>query len=375
MSKKNPFDKLTSITQDVSSKASDIMSARKRKKRRLDEREYTKYTIDARNKKDNSKELGRTKKRKSGPDPEWYKPVSYYGPPAAAVFLGICLQYLFMTMNNMFKPENLQTGFFHSYGVFKWYIPLAIIVTPIVCGVVYKKTKAQWLIKNAIHIDDDMEDRTDDAYVRTVDHMVLQLDVAPDVGLGFDGHASTLMSHIMMSNKGIKKIKVPVYDKTVDGYVKRDENGKILYETKPMFDEELAHKLYDMSGVPREFRIFYDGRDYDFNPVDKKTGKRVGEYGRMEYDTLADVINNNFYVLDTETARPAGVYFYDRRPVNTILIAITRGGKGQTYIEPSFDVWTREKSPWNIFTTDPKGYFAQFVRRLANFYGLIALKA
>ena len=95
----------------------------------------------------------------------------------------------------------------------------------------------------------------------------------------------------------------------------------------------------------------------------------------MEYDTLADVINNNFYVLDTETARPAGVYFYDRRPVNTILIAITRGGKGQTYIEPSFDVWTREKSPWNIFTTDPKGYFAQFVRRLANFYGLIALKA
>ena len=70
-----------------------------------------------------------------------------------------------------------------------------------------------------------------------------------------------------------------------------------------------------------------------------------------------------------------GVYFYDRRPVNTILIAITRGGKGQTYIEPSFDVWTREKSPWNIFTTDPKGYFAQFVRRLANFYGLIALKA
>ena len=47
----------------------------------------------------------------------------------------------------------------------------------------------------------------------------------------------------------------------------------------------------------------------------------------------------------------------------------------QTYIEPAFDVWTREKNPWNIFTTDPKGNLAQFVRRLANFYGLIALKA
>ena len=66
--------------------------------------------------------------------------------------------------------------------------------------------------------------------------------------------------------------------------------------------------------------------------------------------------------MDTETARPAGVYFYDSRPVNTILIAITRGGKGQTYIEPAFDVWLREKNPWNIFTTDPKGEL------LAKFY-------
>ena len=200
-----------------------------------------------------------------------------------------------------------------------------------------------------------MEDRPDDAYIRTVDHLALQLDIAPDVGLGFKGHVSTLMSHIMMSNKGINKIKIPVYDKSVDGFIKRDENGDIVYETKPMFDEQLAHKLYDMSGVPPKFRIFYNAKDYDFNPIDKKSKKRVGDYGRMEYDTLADVINNTFYPLDTETARPAGVYFYDRRPVNTILIAITRGGKGQTYIEPAFDVWLREDEKWNIFTTDPKG--------------------
>ena len=34
----------------------------------------------------------------------------------------------------------------------------------------------------------------------------------------------------------------------------------------------------------------------------------------------------------------------------------------QTYIEPAFDLWTREKSKWNIFTTDPKGEL------LAKFY-------
>ena len=45
-------------------------------------------------------------------------------------------------------------------------------------------------------------------------------------------------------------------------------------------------------------------------------------------NTLADYINGEFYALETDTQRPAGVYFYDSRPVNTILIAITRGGKG-----------------------------------------------
>lgn len=337
---------------NVSEKAKSIMTARERKRNRESERKYTDYTINARNTKDNAKELRRAQKKKAEPDPEWYKPVSYYGPPAASIFLAIMLWYLFHTLASITKPN---ISWFASIGFLKWYIPLAIVANLIIIPIVYKKTRAQWFTKNAIYIDDDMEDRPDDAYVRTVDHMALQLDIAPDVGLGFDGHASTLMSHIMVSNKGIKKIKVPVYDKNVDGFVKRDENGDIVYETKPMFDEELAHRLYDMSGVPPEFRLFYDARDYDFNPIDKKTKRRLGDYGRMEYDTLADVINNNFYVLDTETARPAGVYFYDRRPVNTILIAITRGGKGQTYIEPAFDVWTREKDPWNIFTTDPKG--------------------
>ena len=33
----------------------------------------------------------------------------------------------------------------------------------------------------------------------------------------------------------------------------------------------------------------------------------------------------------------------------------TSEGICQTYIEPAFDVWTREEKPWNIFTTDPKG--------------------
>jgi type IV secretory pathway TraG/TraD family ATPase VirD4 len=36
-------------------------------------------------------------------------------------------------------------------------------------------------------------------------------------------------------------------------------------------------------------------------------------------------------------------------------LAITRAGKGQTVIEPTLDMWTREKRLNNMVVNDPKG--------------------
>lgn len=36
-------------------------------------------------------------------------------------------------------------------------------------------------------------------------------------------------------------------------------------------------------------------------------------------------------------------------------MAITRAGKGQTVIEPTIDMWLREKRPNNMVINDPKG--------------------
>ena len=237
------------------------------------------------------------------------------------------------------KPIPKGLGFWHSYGLGGIYLLIFFLVTPIVGGYLYKKTHAVWFNNNAMFLTDDMAEHEDDAYVRSIDNLSQELDVAPDAGLGFDGHVSSLMSHIMVSNKGIKKVKMPVFDKNVDGFVKRDKDGNIVKEVVPMFDPKFADKLFSMSGVPQEFRTLYDARDYDFNrKLTKKEGggkddkghyKRAGAYGRKEYDKLSDYINGEFYPLDTETQRPAGVYFYDSRPVNTILIAITRAGKGE----------------------------------------------
>ncbi len=38
-----------------------------------------------------------------------------------------------------------------------------------------------------------------------------------------------------------------------------------------------------------------------------------------------------------------------------MILAMTRAGKGQTYIEPMLDIWMRQKRPDNMIINDPKG--------------------
>lgn len=307
---------------------------------------------------------------------KWNYRIPAFGlPPLIFIaFVGF-IQYMSMGYKNIMREDGSpEIPIMHDPGdmLSMVYMVALFVAVPVLLFYFHRKFHAIWFNNNAMYLTEDIGEYTNDAYIRTVDHLFQELDLAPDAGLGFDGHASSLMGHVMMDNKGIKKIDMPERDMSVDGYVKKDADGNVVRKNVPMFNPELADRLFSMSGVPQQYRTLYDARAYAFNPkLSKKDGggkdedgnvKRAGAYGRKPYDTVADYINNEFYPLDTETERPAGVYFYDPRPVNTILIAITRAGKGQTYIEPAFDVWTREKKPWNIFTTDPKGEL------LAKFY-------
>lgn len=310
------------------------------------------------------------KPQRRGMTPAWT-----YKAGAIAGALGLCggtclaLQILQMTMANVGKDPAEQTGLFAHYAIPGGvYMFIMIIIMPICLGIFWYKLHAVWYNNNAPYSPDDLDEWDDDAYVRTMEHISREFDAAPDAGLGFDGHVSSIVGHAMIANTGIKKIDMPVFDPTVPGQVKRDENGNVVTEKVPMFDEQFGRELYKFSNVASTDQHWYNAKDYAFNEknskkeIDKGGNERKGAFGRKSYDTLADYINGEFYPLDTDTQRPAGVYFYDSRPVNTILIAITRGGKGQTVIEPSFDLWTREKKKWNIFTTDPKGEL------LAKFY-------
>lgn len=307
------------------------------------------------------------KKTKTKATPEWtYKVPAILIAVAFVLVFIIIGQYIGKTIHEISTGTKGEVGMFTVYGFAPIYLIL-LIIAPGVWWYANHQLRAIWMNNNAMFLSEDIEEYTNDAYVQTPVHIIRNFDPAPDAGLGFDGHVSSIVGHMMIDNKGIKKIDMPQFDPDVPGQVKRDKDGNVVTKKVEMFDKKFGVELFAYSNVPAEHQKWYNATEYEFNPKtskkDQRAGiKRQGSFGQKEYDLLSDYINNEFYPLDTDTQRPAGVYFYDSRPVNTILIAITRGGKGQTYIEPIMDLWTREKKKWNIFSTDPKGEL------LAKFY-------
>ena len=288
----------------------------------------------------------------------------------SGIFMPLFIQFAGMTLHNL--NHNIEPkSFFDNVGAMPLILIWIIFVTPILTWYIGRQIKAVWSNNNAMYLTEDIEEYQNDGYVQTADHIIRDYEAAPDAGLGFDGHVSTIVSHMMVDNKGIKKVDMPQFDANEPGQVAKDNKGNIITKKMPMFDKDFGNMLYDFSRVPLDSRSWVNATDYSYDSKDTEDKISIQEIlenvkkGRLRQrspKSLADYINQNFYPLPTDTQRPAGVYFYDDRPVHTLLIAITRGGKGQTYIEPAVDLWTREKKQWNLFSTDPKGEL------LAKFY-------
>lgn len=266
--------------------------------------------------------------------PWWYKGPAIAITAGIVILVPLVIQYFLMVWVNIGIEESMRNGFWHNYGAAPFYVLWFLIGTPAIGAYAMHRCRAVWANNNAMFLSDDIEEYANDAYVRTPEHVIREFDAAPDAGLGFDGHVSSIVGHMMISNKGIKKIDMPVFDPDREGQVAVDENGKVITKKMEMFDKDFGRLLFKFSNVSMRDQKWYDATDYAFNEKNsKKEAKygnaRKGAFGRKEYDTLADYINGEFYPLSTDTQRPAGVYFYDSRPVNTILIAITRGGKGK----------------------------------------------
>ena len=220
--------------------------------------------------------------------------------------------------------------------------------------------------QNLMNDTTDINQYQNDQHIALPEEIMRKFDWFPDVAAHCSVQPSSMISHVALQNKGIKKVSVSVRaDKDIldedgdveylKGEILLDDNDRPMMKTVPMFDSKFMEALFDASELPNEksLRKYYDATKIPYNPKNANRDKLKG------YDTVADMINGDWEIPYYETQRPGGAYLVDIDPVNTMVLAITRAGKGQTIIEPTIDMWTREKNNNNIVINDPKGELLQ----------------
>ena len=217
--------------------------------------------------------------------------------------------------------------------------------------------------QNAARSTVDINQYENDQHIQVPEEVQRNYDWFPDVGAHSNVQVSSMISHMALSNKGLKTVscakraKKDILDPETGevvvykGDVLRDEDGEVIFETKPMIDVQFMEELFDASEADdrKEVRRRFDATKIPYNPGNKNRDKQKG------FDRVSDLINKDWTFPEYEVQRPGGAYIVDTAPVNTMVLAITRAGKGQTVIESTMDMWTRENRLNNIVANDPKG--------------------
>lgn len=219
---------------------------------------------------------------------------------------------------------------------------------------------------NLMNATSDINQYQNDQHIALPEEIQQNYDWFPDAGAHSSVQVSSMLSHMMLRKKGLGTVKVvqrakkDVIDEKENlvyyaGEVMDDDEGNPLMQTLPIIDEGFGDELFEASGLPKDkgLRQKYDTTLIPYNP-DGKNRDKLG-FGSDKYKTVADLIKEDWTFPAYEVQRPAGAYVVDTAPVNTMVLAITRAGKGQTYIEPVIDMWSREKKPSNMVINDPKG--------------------
>lgn len=243
-----------------------------------------------------------------------------------------------------------------------WKVLFSLSMGGITFGLLYPFLMRNLQAQNLMNDTTDINQYGNDQHIALPEEIQRKFDWFPDVGAHSDVQPSSMISHIMMTNKGLKKIAVArrasadMLDEDGDveylkGEILRDDDDNALTDEQPVIDEAFGSALFDASGLPADktLRKFYDVAKIPYNPGNENLDKLKG------FDTVGDLINSDWDFPEYEVQRPGGAYIVDTAPVNTMVLAITRAGKGQTYIEPMLDMWMREKRPNNMVINDPKG--------------------
>ncbi|MFE7117937.1 TraM recognition domain-containing protein [Streptomyces sp. NPDC057654] len=237
------------------------------------------------------------------------------------------------------------------------------LMTAVIIGTWFSRKVAA---ANLMNNTSDINQYHNDQHIALPEEIQQNYDWFPDAGAHSSVQVSSMLSHMMLKKKGlgtvevIRRAKKDVIDEEGNlvhyaGEALDDDEGNPLAQTLPIIDEGFGDSLFEASGLPEDktLRLKYDTTRIPYNP-DGKNRDKLG-FGSDTYQTVADLIEKDWTFPAYEIQRPAGAYVVDSGPVNTMVVAITRGGKGQTYIEPVIDMWSREKKPSNMVINDPKG--------------------
>ena len=256
-----------------------------------------------------------------------------------------------------------------------WGMPLwlwfALVLTSLLVGmIVYDKMKRKQGADRVLEEDGQLNDYDYDGHIRFQEEIIEAFPVFPDRGAHSAVKPSGIISHAMLEAKGVptvlmtkrytEDVEVPNEDDPdgeseffYKGEPVLDEHGDPIMEKKPMIDMKMGGEVFDkmalFEGNPQ--RVFLDPRKLVFDTTD--SARSDDQWSPCK--KLTDLMAEDWEIPDYEQQRPTGIYFVDTAPVNVMLLAITRAGKGQTYIEALLDMWTREKRQWNIVNNDPKG--------------------
>lgn len=269
---------------------------------------------------------------------------------------------LYLAHREKYHPDNVANAKVFSMGftMNKFLVSLmgAGIVFVLLYSVLSKNLKAQ----NQLADTSDINQYHNDQHVALPEEIQRKYDWFPDVGAHSAVQVSSMISHMALVNKGLKRVQLASRaDKDIvdsegnveyfKGDILRDEDGNPITSTVPIIDEAFMDALFDASGAPpdKSIRKLYDATKIPYNP-DGSDRDKLGKF-----NTVADLINEDWEFPLYEPQRPGGAYIVDTAPVNTMVLAITRAGKGQTVIEPTLDMWMREKRPNNMVVNDPKG--------------------
>lgn len=243
------------------------------------------------------------------PIPDWYKTAS-----------------VTTEGGNVNTRLELEGGFDYHFRPTFFKVLVSLVAGAIVFAILYQVLMRNLDAQNAMNDTSDINQYPNDQHIALPEEIQRKFDWFPDVGAHSNVQVSSMISHMALKNKGLNRVEVAkrakndILDEDGDilyykGEILLDDDGNPITESVSMIDEKFMDDLFTASGTPKDksIRKYYDATAIDYNKGNQDREKL------KDFDTVADLINNDWVLPLYEPQRPAGAYVVDTAPVNTMV--------------------------------------------------------